>query len=73
MSLIEFFSHNTRELLALTFEHLFLVAVSTGIAILIGVILGMLLAGLDQTVVGTAHPQITVKNACVCSLLHMCW
>ncbi len=43
------------------------------IAILIGVILGMLLAGLDQTVVGTAHPQITVKNACVCSLLHMCW
>ena len=43
MSLIEFFSHNTRELLALTFEHLFLVAVSTGIAMLIGVPLGILL------------------------------
>ena len=65
MSLIEFFSHNTRELLALTFEHLFLVAVSTGIAILIGVPLGILLTrkpGLSKPVLGFANIMQTVPS-----------
>jgi osmoprotectant transport system permease protein len=65
VSLIEFFSHNTRELLALTFEHLFLVAVSTGIAILIGVPLGILLTrkpGLSKPVLGFANIMQTVPS-----------
>ncbi len=65
MSLIEFFSHNARELLALTFEHLFLVAVSTGIAILIGVPLGILLTrkpGLSKPVLGFANIMQTVPS-----------
>ena len=65
MTLIEFFSHNTRELLALTFEHLFLVAVSTGIAILIGVPLGILLTrkpGLSKPVLGFANIMQTVPS-----------
>jgi ABC-type proline/glycine betaine transport system permease subunit len=37
MTLREFLSRNGGELLTLTFEHLLLVLVSTGIAILIGV------------------------------------
>src|SRR5258708_7264216 len=40
------------------------------IAILIGVILGMLLAGLDQTVVGTALPRIVANLG---GLEHYAW
>src|SRR5713101_3056723 len=40
------------------------------IAILIGVILGMLLAGLDQTVVGTALPRIVASLG---GLEHYAW
>src|SRR5215467_8449649 len=40
------------------------------IAILIGVILGMLLAGLDQTVVGTALPRIVASLG---GLDHYAW
>ena len=42
MSLIEFLLRNRQEVVELTLEHLFLVAVSTGVAILIGVPLGNL-------------------------------
>lgn len=65
MNLIEFFARNTRELLTLTFEHLFLVFVSTGIAILIGVPLGILLTrrpGLSKPVLGFANIMQTVPS-----------
>lgn len=65
MTLVEFFSRNTRELLTLTFEHLFLVLVSTGIAILIGVPLGILLTrkpGLSKPVLGFANIMQTVPS-----------
>jgi len=65
LSLIEFFSRNARELAALTLEHLFLVAVSTGIAILIGVPLGILLTrkpGLSKPVLGFANIMQTVPS-----------
>ena len=65
MTLVEFISHNGSELLALTLEHLFLVAVSTGIAILIGVPLGILLTrkpGLSKPVLGFANIMQTVPS-----------
>ena len=65
MSLIEFFWRNGRELSTLTLEHLFLVAVSTGIAILIGVPLGILLTrkpGLSKPVLGFANIMQTVPS-----------
>ena len=43
VTLLEFFTHNRGELGELVLEHLFLVVVSTGIAVLIGVPLGILL------------------------------
>lgn len=65
MSLLEFFSRNRSELFALTFEHLFLVIVSTGIAILIGVPLGILLTrkpALSKPVLGFANIMQTVPS-----------
>ncbi|HEY7218818.1 MAG TPA: glycine betaine ABC transporter substrate-binding protein [Candidatus Binatia bacterium] len=65
MTLLEFFSRNSGELLTLTFEHLFLVAVSTGIAILIGVPLGILLTrkpSLSKPVLGFANIMQTVPS-----------
>ena len=66
MTLIEFScAAIARELLALTFEHLFLVAVSTGIAILIGVPLGILLTrkpALSKPVLGFANIMQTVPS-----------
>ena len=43
MNFVEFLKLNWQDLLALTREHIFLVVVSTGIAILIGVPTGILL------------------------------
>ena len=43
MSLFDFYARNAREVLGLVGQHLFLVAVSTGVAIAIGVPLGILL------------------------------
>src|SRR2546421_11521014 len=43
MSLLSFFSRNSAELLSLTWQHVYLVAISTGAAIVIGVPLGILL------------------------------
>jgi osmoprotectant transport system permease protein len=65
VTLFEFFSRNARELLTLTFEHLFLVVVSTGIAILIGVPLGILLTrkpSLSKPVLGFANIMQTVPS-----------
>ena len=65
MTLREFLTRNGGELLGLTFEHLVLVLVSTGIAILIGVPLGILLTrkpGLSKPVLGFANIMQTVPS-----------
>ena len=65
MTLREFVARNGGELLGLTFEHLFLVLVSTGIAILIGVPLGILLTRkprLSKPVLGFANIMQTVPS-----------
>jgi osmoprotectant transport system substrate-binding protein/osmoprotectant transport system permease protein len=65
VSLTEFLSRNVGELVTLTLEHLFLVAVSTGIAILIGVPLGILLTrkpALSKPVLGFANIMQTVPS-----------
>ena len=65
MTLVEFFSRNSGELTTLTLEHLFLVVVSTGIAILIGVPLGILLTrkpALSKPVLGFANIMQTVPS-----------
>jgi osmoprotectant transport system permease protein len=65
VSLFEFLLGNRREILDLTLEHLFLVAVSTGVAIMIGVPLGILLTrkpGLSKPVLGFANIMQTVPS-----------
>ena len=65
MTLREFLSRHGGELLGLTFEHLLLVLVSTGIAILIGVPLGILLTrkpALSKPVLGFANIMQTVPS-----------
>src|SRR5881628_158124 len=65
MNLWEFLLHNRTEVFQLTFEHLFLVVVSTGIAILIGVPLGILLTrrpNLSKPVLGFANIMQTVPS-----------
>jgi osmoprotectant transport system permease protein len=65
VSLLEFLLHNRHEVTELALEHLFLVAVSTGIAILIGVPLGILLTrkpGLSKPVIGIANMMQTVPS-----------
>lgn len=65
MTSAEFLSRNGAELFQLTLEHLFLVAVSTGLAILIGVPLGILLTrkpGLSKPVLGFANIMQTVPS-----------
>jgi osmoprotectant transport system permease protein len=65
VSLFEFFLSNRQEVLALTLEHLFLVAVSTGMAVLIGVPLGIVLTrkpSLSKPVLGFANIMQTVPS-----------
>jgi osmoprotectant transport system permease protein len=65
MSLIEFLLRNRHEATELALEHLFLVAVSTGIAILIGVPVGILLTRkpwLSKPVIGIANTLQTVPS-----------
>ena len=65
MTLREFLSRHGGELFGLTLEHLLLVAVSTGIAILIGVPLGILLTRkppLSKPVLGFANIMQTVPS-----------
>lgn len=65
MTIAEFLALHGRELLGLTIEHLFLVLVSTGGAILIGVPLGILLTrrpALSRPVLGFANVMQTVPS-----------
>ncbi|HXV83149.1 MAG TPA: glycine betaine ABC transporter substrate-binding protein [Candidatus Binatia bacterium] len=65
MSLIEFLLRNRQEVVTLTMEHLFLVAVSTGVAVLIGVPLGIVLTrkpGLSKPILGFANIMQTVPS-----------
>jgi osmoprotectant transport system permease protein len=65
MTLTEFLARHGGEILELTFEHLFLVIVSTGLAIVIGVPLGILLTrkpGLSKPVLGFANIMQTVPS-----------
>jgi osmoprotectant transport system permease protein len=63
--LLEFLLGNRQEVFELILEHLFLVAVSTGIAILIGVPLGILLTrkpSLSKSILGFANIMQTVPS-----------
>jgi osmoprotectant transport system permease protein len=65
VNFIEFLLRNHREFLELVAEHLFLVAASTGMAVLIGVPLGILLTrkpGLSKPVLGFANIMQTVPS-----------
>ena len=65
MNLWEFLLHHRAEVLTLTLEHLFLVGVSTGIAILIGVPLGILLTrwpSASKPILGFANVMQTVPS-----------
>ncbi|MGB7952033.1 MAG: glycine betaine ABC transporter substrate-binding protein [Candidatus Binatia bacterium] len=65
MSFLEFMLQHRQEVFALTLEHLFLVAVSTGIAIVIGVPLGILLTrkpSLSRPILGFANIMQTVPS-----------
>jgi osmoprotectant transport system permease protein len=72
MNFIEFLQQNWLELLILTREHLFLVFVSTGLAILLGVPLGILLTrvkSLQTTVLGVANIMQTIPSLALFGLL----
>jgi osmoprotectant transport system permease protein len=65
VSFVEFLLRNRQEFLTLVGEHLFLVAVSTGAAVLIGVPLGILLTrkpALSKPVLGFANIMQTVPS-----------
>lgn len=72
MSFLEFLRQNWPELLALTREHIFLVLISTGLAILIGVPLGIVLTRirpLRTPVLGFANVMQTVPSLALFGLL----
>src|SRR5215208_6504147 len=58
MSLFEFFKQNYSEVLQLAFEHLLLVLVATGAAIIVGVPVGILLARKPQL----SKPVLAIAN-----------
>ncbi len=65
MRLLDFFVNNSSEVLTLTAEHLFLVGLSTGIAIFVGVPLGILLTRrprLSTPVLGLANVFQTIPS-----------
>jgi osmoprotectant transport system permease protein len=65
VSFLEFLLRNRQEVLELVGEHLFLVAISTGMAVLIGVPLGILLTrkpALSKPVLGFANIMQTVPS-----------
>ena len=72
MNFIEFLKQNWPELLTLTREHIFLVFVSTGFAILLGVPLGILLTrvrSLQTPILGFANIMQTVPSLALFGLL----
>ena len=71
-SFVRFLGANWAELLALTREHIFLVFLSTGLAILIGVPLGILLTrvkSLQTPILGFANVMQTVPSLALFGLL----
>ena len=65
MNLIEFYARNSSEALSLTLQHLWLVGIATGIAVLIGVPLGILVTrkpGLNRSVLGAANVLQTIPS-----------
>jgi osmoprotectant transport system permease protein len=72
MDLVDFLVNNRVEFLSLTLEHLFLVALSTGIAIIVGVPLGILLTRrprLGPPVLGLANVFQTIPSLALFGLL----
>ena len=72
VNLFEFIKQNIWEILALTREHIFLVFVSTAIAVLVGVPLGVLLTrkkSLQTPVLGFANVMQTVPSLALFGLL----
>lgn len=72
MNFLEFLKFNWPELLALTREHLFLVLISTGLAVGLGVPLGILLTRIDKLqtpVLGFANIMQTVPSLALFGLL----
>ncbi len=65
MNLWEFLLHNRGEVFTLTLEHLFLVGISTGIAVFVGVPLGIMLTrwpSMSKPVLGFANIMQTVPS-----------
>lgn len=72
MNFLQFIQQNWTELLALTREHIFLVFISTGAAVLLGVPLGVLLTrikSLQTTVLGIANIMQTIPSLALFGLL----
>jgi osmoprotectant transport system permease protein len=72
MNFFQFLQQNWLELLALTREHLFLVFISTGLAILLGVPLGILLTrikSLQTAVLSVANVMQTIPSLALFGLL----
>jgi osmoprotectant transport system permease protein len=72
MNFFQFLQQNWLELLALTREHLFLVFVSTGLAVLLGVPLGILLTrikSLQTPILGIANIMQTIPSLALFGLL----
>ena len=72
MTLFEFLSANWTELLVLTREHILLVLISTGVAVAVGLPLGILLtrvARLRGPVLGFANIMQTVPSLALFGLL----
>jgi len=72
MSLLEFLKQNWAELLALTREHILLVVISTGLAIMVGVPLGIMLTrikSLQTPILGFANIMQTVPSLALFALL----
>jgi osmoprotectant transport system permease protein len=72
MNFLEFLRQNWLELLALTREHLFLVFISTGLAVLLGVPLGILLTrirSLRTPILGIANIMQTIPSLALFGLL----
>ncbi len=72
MDLVSFLNNNWPELLTLTREHIFLVFISTGFAVLVGVPLGVLLTrfkSLQTPILGFANIMQTVPSLALFGLL----
>lgn len=72
MSLIDYLMRNQREFLELTLEHLLLVGVSTGVALAVGVPLGILLTrrpNLSTPVLGLANVFQTIPSLALFGIL----